>query len=852
MKKLLVILSLSLLLVCFFALGVSADTTTSIHAGVDKNQSVTLSDGTVCNLFDAYGNALIWFITGTEEVTLEDGTTKTQNVYASIRADIGITGDNKVDYNCGWAATGGGDKLDGIMQYQVGTLTITYNGTTYNANTIVVANLMDDDVKLTSGQNVGNPVTSFAKTFYCSTNIQYFYGRLDTISFNSEVFKNCTNLKYANIMELTELRQIGSQTFNTCSSLFANQALDLSRTKLKTTSSGSFGSMNVTEYIFPETFYQIGEWAFQTNKQLTKITFKGKITSFNPNSTFKDCEKLEAVIGDFSVFTSGKYTEFKSYTFYNCYKLANFSGLIENGIMTMPSSLSYIENYTFQNCDSIKAIKFTGSKVKILQQSFHSLNSLEYLYFPRSSKLELPSCEVFSNNEKLKAVALPDDCTLIPDRGFKNCTSLKAVYLPANLYELRTNGWDQAPFTSNPELYFVNDWFSVLDESGNFLFDKFVMPERPEVYYFPSTLTVLFDRAAGGTGFLNCYKINPVLVFPTSVQQIIINDGVLINCGTKGETKTAVFLGDMTKVCHSSQDSRLNNIQYVFANANDKSTADVEIVNNNTNRPADTAIIFFCASNTSYKMIASNGTYGSSLGGAHFESPKATKVIQEANCVLPELSTKYCFCGKDIETTQTADALGHDFNEIPSLIVYENGNFFVNGTATHSCLRENCNECEEKIASPIFIAKGFSKTQANVLGTALMQVFDVNTVALKSYVSYGEYEIASYGLIAVATIGASDDVIDSNGNYSNLVNGETKGSYTIFGDTNYAEMTARVKNIGTNTAKLIYTNLCVVLKDRETGAFDATYASMNGESVSVSDKLNSATSYEKIPNTVTE
>ena len=157
MKKLLVILSLSLLLVCFFALGVSADTTASIHAGVDKTQSVTLSDGTVCNLFDADGNALIWFITGTDE--------SGANTYASIRADIGITGDNKVDYNCGWAATGGGDKLDGIMQYQVGTLTITYNGTTYNANTIVVANLMDDDVKLTSGQNVGNPVTSFAKTF---------------------------------------------------------------------------------------------------------------------------------------------------------------------------------------------------------------------------------------------------------------------------------------------------------------------------------------------------------------------------------------------------------------------------------------------------------------------------------------------------------------------------------------------------------------------------------------------------------------------------------------------------------------------------------------------------------------
>ena len=447
--------------------------------------------------------------------------------------------------------------------------------------------------------------------------------------------------------------------------------------------------------------------------------------------------------------------------FRDCYALETLTSKGQEYTCVMPSTLTNVYNNAFHNCDGLKAIKFTGSTLTIGQESLRSMNSLEYLYFPKSSSLSIPSCEVFSDNGKLKAVALPDNCTLIPDRGFKNCTSLKAVYLPANLYELRTNGWDQAPFTSNPEMYFVNDWFSVLDENGNFLFDSFEMPERPEVYYFPSTLTLLFNRDSG-TGFYNCYKINPVLVFPASVTSIKINDGLLINCGTKGETKTAVFLGDMVKICHSSQDSRLNNIQYVFVNANDKTTADVEIVNNNGNKPASTSIISFCQSKTSYNMIAKGGTYGESLGESHIYK---VAVNTPATCVENGVNGFECFCGADSDKAEIVPALGHQKSEMLEITYNGKSLYFENGDITYKCERCSQNHVVEDEAEALFSALGYTYTEAKAMSKAIMQSFGVNKTAIKKYNEYTESDIVNYGVLAATENGLGDttDVFGDDG-----------------------------------------------------------------------------------------
>ena len=473
----------------------------------------------------------------------------------------------------------------------------------------------------------------------------------------------------------------------------------------------------------------------------------GTPVKYSLNYMFGGCSKLETV-ENFGNLTKGV-TSYEQNLFYNCNKLYNVTGLITDGIMVVPSNVTYFGTNAFQNCDRIRAIKFTSSSTKMLQSVFHSLDALEFISFPRDSKLELPSCEVFSYNAKLKAVAFPDDCTSIPDRGFKACPLLEAVYLPANLATLMTNGWDQGAFSSNPKLYFVNEWFDVLDKNGDFLLDSFVMPTRPDVYYFPSTLTNLFLRSSGGTGFYQCYKINPVLVFDTGVTEININDGLLIDCGTQGETKTAVFLGDMTQVCHSSQNSRLKNIQYVFANPNDKSTADVTITNNNTNNPGETAKIFFCASGTSYQMIPNGGTYGDSLGTTHFYLVEKETA---PTCTVDGVKGYVCFCGVASAESTVIEATGHKASDTiieKYFTKNEDGsiNYFANMIKVCECTVCQENAEFEMADTALFATdKGYSFSETDA--SSISYTLHVNVDAIKAYLV--ENAGFKYGIVVSA------------------------------------------------------------------------------------------------------
>ena len=97
MKRILFFVLMLVSLSCLLAFSVSAEEN-SVHNGrVDLDASVTV-DGQEMNLFDDDGNALIWFISGQDE--------NGKNVYSSIRADIGVSGDNKVDFQVNsWAIT---------------------------------------------------------------------------------------------------------------------------------------------------------------------------------------------------------------------------------------------------------------------------------------------------------------------------------------------------------------------------------------------------------------------------------------------------------------------------------------------------------------------------------------------------------------------------------------------------------------------------------------------------------------------------------------------------------------------------------------------------------------------------
>ena len=228
------------MLICVLAIAVSAE---SVHnaSTVNYDETVTLDDGAVCNLFDKDGNALIWFRNG--------------GVLQSIRADDTEAGEdgNYVSYVLPSA---------GYTSF-FANVNIHIGSTKIEIKDIVVFNIMDDDINAyytTKGeyQEGNEPFTALIETFNKDNKnkngtmaLEYAYLRLDTTSLGQKAFARCTKLKYVNLEKLTQLTNIGSvndkyngtfnygEVFIGCTSLFEGQILDLSKTSLTRMAAGN-------------------------------------------------------------------------------------------------------------------------------------------------------------------------------------------------------------------------------------------------------------------------------------------------------------------------------------------------------------------------------------------------------------------------------------------------------------------------------------------------------------------------------------------------------------------------------------------------------------------------------------
>ena len=262
----------------------------SVHnaSTVNYDETVTLDDGTVCNLFDKDGNALIWFRNG--------------GVLQSIRADDTDTSDgNYVSY-----------VLPKAGYSFIANVNIHIGSTKVEVKNIVVFNVMDDDINayytVEGERREGTePFKVFIETFnkdnknpYGTMALEYAYLRLDTRMLGQKAFARCTKLKYVNLEELTQLTNIGSisgeyggvfnfgAVFLGCTSLFNGQILDLSKTSVTrmaagNASEGNFDSVPMIGVKLPvnDKNITIGKSTFNNCTSLKTIWLGGNIAEIS-------------------------------------------------------------------------------------------------------------------------------------------------------------------------------------------------------------------------------------------------------------------------------------------------------------------------------------------------------------------------------------------------------------------------------------------------------------------------------------------------------------------------------------------------------------------------------------------
>ena len=423
-KRIALILTMVLALVCVFAVSVFAD---SVHANVDKSQTVTLNDGTVCNLFDSEGNALIWYV---------DSSSSTG--YSSIRADS-----EDITYTCNYSESVGDSVVGWATLYEVSSMAIKVNGTTISNTNVVVFNIMDDDVVTTAANHnsrLGQPVNCIKNVFNKATKLEYAYLRYDTIAIQGSAFYGCDNLKYVNFTDLTELRQIGGGSeFWGCIKLFENQTLDLSKCqKLRRISTGSFGgasniapSMTFNKVILPKNLVDCGNYPFQFSKNLTTVEFEeGSRLTYLCGNMFKSCPALTTFINMPSITSIGEST------FNGCTSLASFE---------IPAGVTSIGGSAFYGCTSLTTIEIPASVTSIGGSAFAN-SGLQTITFAQGCQLTSLPAAMLERCTSLTRLEIPEGIVSIGNCLANGCTKLSYLSLPSTLENMTVNSSDNSHF----------------------------------------------------------------------------------------------------------------------------------------------------------------------------------------------------------------------------------------------------------------------------------------------------------------------------------------------------------------------------------------------------------------------
>ena len=197
---------------------------------------------------------------------------------------------------------------------------------------------------------------------------------------------------------------------------------------------------------------EIGEKAFQYNKQLTNVTFPSSIEIIN-NKAFDNCNSLKSIILPNNLLVIGqeafshcyslssvkfnnKLVKIGDEAFYQCWKLNNviindslkiignnaFDNCKELETINLPNSTKFINSFAFYNCVSLKNINLPNSLTKINRYTFYNCKSLTTINFP--SSITLIDDSAFYLCLQLDNILIHSNITRIGDSAFRGCSSL--------------------------------------------------------------------------------------------------------------------------------------------------------------------------------------------------------------------------------------------------------------------------------------------------------------------------------------------------------------------------------------------------------------------------------------------
>lgn len=388
------------------------------------------------------------------------------------------------------------------------------------------------------------------------------------VTFGTYVFQNCTSLE-AIVIPAT-VKTIGNYAFNGCESL-SKIVFDGNVSALATIGNSAFVNTALTEFTFPNSSsangISIGTTIFNGCDQLTTVHLSASVTSVT--QMFIGCPSVTkvtiasgsknlsetgpngmgaplvfnlhktAILASYSAVSAapGVYTIPEGITEIGAYALVNQNNITG---LVLPSTLTTIGDYAFQNCRMLNNIQinlgaegtlFEGTTAlnKIGQYAFDSCLSLASIKVGDTENVLPASLKEIGNYAfyhcaNLKEITVPETVTKVGTFVFQQCVGLETVY-----HLTKAFGNSMYSYCSNLKTIYMNNDLDSFKATNVFQYCGAIETMRPydvktktalgkegEVT-FPAALTSLPNNAFRYSGIKKLYIPATLTSFGTYV-----------------------------------------------------------------------------------------------------------------------------------------------------------------------------------------------------------------------------------------------------------------------------------------------------------------------------------------------